>query len=285
LPGRSQDLPKDEALKLSVESGEERLSKDAAGGEPVAIQGSFHGSIAFQSIPQSESNKGDSLQPAGAKQQRSSAKGSLKSKSKYASHQERNENNQEGQQNISIQDEEQKLGEIDSQMNDNAFRTFQEEMPMHQQQVNIEALDGQEPMIKASNNTIYSNAVNGEELSKVDEPELISEQKASNNQYMADQSEVYETGRKREGHDAPQVRQDAASGDNSKQSAYLQMLAKTSEENGREGGEKHSSALAAQSRQSRTASNRGSSSQHAQTVVESGSRQSNRVNPGAQQDL
>lgn len=59
-------------------------------------------------------------------------------------------------------------------MNDNAYRTFQEEMPTHQKQVDIEALDGQEPVIKTANNTIHTNVVNDKEMSKVDETELIS---------------------------------------------------------------------------------------------------------------
>lgn len=58
----------------------------------------------------------------------------------------------------------------------------------------------------ALNKTAYSNVADARDLSRVDENELISQQKDSANNYMADRSD-FETARKNEtyGQDTPQL--------------------------------------------------------------------------------
>ena len=60
--------------------------------------------------------------------------------------------------------------------------------------------------LKMSNQTAYSNMADAKDLSRADESELISQQKASANNYLADRSD-FETGRKDHayGQDTPQL--------------------------------------------------------------------------------
>ena len=69
------------------------------------------------------------------------------------------------------------------------------------------------------------------DLSKVDETELISQQKESTNNYLADRSD-FETGRKDQtyGQDTPQLGAKAQAANDSKRSLLMQMMVQSNDE-------------------------------------------------------